>query len=117
MDITVSNVWQDLFANWPPGFRRKGAVIPAYGEQIPFMDFVIGDGAVILERPTPDAGGGRRVAVPFARIEAVKYTEPIKTEELLEAGFQGAPQTKPPAKNQPDTVRRGSNIATPTRAN
>ena len=112
MEITVAHIWQDLFVNWPPGFRRKGAVMPAFGEHIPFTDFVVGDGLVILERPTPDAGGGRRVAVPFARIEAVKYTEPIKTQELLEAGFKGASPTKPPA-----TDRRGSNIATRTGAN
>ncbi len=101
MEITVNHVWQNLFANWPPNFRRKGVVIPGYEEQIPFSDFVIGDGVIILERPTPDGVGARRVAIPFAKIEAVKYTEPLKTQQFLEAGYKGAPQQKLPAKNQP----------------
>ena len=98
METTVTHVWQDLFANWPPSFRRKGVVIPAYDEQIPFTDFVIGDGVVSLERPTPDGVGARRVAIPFAQIEAVKYTEPLKTQQFLEAGFKGASQQNPPSK-------------------
>ena len=91
MEKPVANVWHDFFADWPSDFLRRGVVISSYQEQIPFNDFVISSDVIILERPTPDAVGGRRVALPFARIEAVKYTDPMKTQQLLAAGFQGAP--------------------------
>ncbi len=107
MENTVAHVWQDFFANWPPSFRRKGVVNPGYDEQIPFNDFVIGDGVVVLERPTPDGVGARRVAIPFARIAAVKYTEPLKTQQFLEAGFKGASTKNQPAKKQPVAATAG----------
>ena len=97
----VTKVWRDFFASWPAEMGRRGVVIPAYDEQIPFVDFLIGQDVVILERPTPDAVGGRRVVLPFARIEGVKYTEPLKTQQLLAAGYQGAPEKKARPKGQP----------------
>ena len=104
MDKSVAHVWRDFFHNWPRGFARKGVVISSSQEQVPFVDFVANDEVLILERPTPDAVGGRRVALPFARIELLKFTEPLKTQELLAVGFRGAAAAKPnPAAATPRT--------------
>ena len=84
---SIANVWRDLFATWPAAFRRKGVVIPTFDEAIPFSDFVINGDVVVLERATPDSVGARRIAIPFALILSVKYTEPLNTEQFLENGF------------------------------
>lgn len=83
----MSEVWRKAFATWPTTFRRKGVVVPADGEPVPFCDFVMSETILVLERPTPDTSGARRVAVPFDRIQNLKYTEPLKTEQFLKAGF------------------------------
>lgn len=99
MDKSTAEVWRNVFANWPQGFRRKGVLIPSYGENIAFIDFVITDDVVVLERATPDGVGARRVMIPFGDIDAFKYTEPLKSEQFLEAGFRerGMAQAKPSA--------------------
>ena len=84
---TLANIWREAFANWPSDFRRKGVVVPSFGEAIPFVDFVLNKDMVVLERATPDTVGARRVAIPFRHIEALKYTEPLNTEQFLGNGF------------------------------
>ncbi len=105
VEKTVAEIWREFFLNWPTSFSRRGVAIAAFNEQIPFSDFLIGGDILILERPTPDATGGRRVALPFARIDAVKYTDPLRTEQLIEAGFQSArSQPATPKKKTPAPV-------------
>ena len=87
MENPVANIWRQTFSNWPSDFRRKGVLIPTCGEAIPFADFVVSKDVVVLERATPDAVGARRVSIPFGRIETLKYTEPLKTEQFLANGF------------------------------
>jgi len=96
MDKSVPQIWRDVFANWPAQFRRKGVVIPSYGEPILFVDFVLNDNVVVLERPTPDTVGARRVTIPFQLIESLKYTEPLNTEQFLKAGFVKGGQAEEP---------------------
>jgi hypothetical protein len=111
MEKSVAQVWRDLFHNWPRGFARKGVVISSSQEQVPFVDFVANDEVLILERPTPDAVGGRRVALPFARMELLKFTEPLKTQELLAVGFRSPAVAKP---NPTAATPRASSAAAPT---
>ena len=47
----MSEVWRKAFGTWPAHFRRKGVVIPAVGEPIPFCDFVMTESILVLERP------------------------------------------------------------------
>ena len=94
MGDAVAEVWRDFFVNWPANLARRGVAIASYNEQIPFVDFLTRNDVVVLERATPDAVGGRRVVLPFARIEALKYTEPLKTQQLVSAGFQGSTEKK-----------------------
>lgn len=97
-DLSLAAVWHNTFKNWPAHFKRKGVVAPiGGGESIPFVDFVMTDNVVVLERATPDNSGARRVAIPFSVIETLKYTEPLKTEQFLEAGYKegGMAKDKP----------------------
>lgn len=121
----MSEIWRNAFATWPTHFRRKGVVVPDGSEAIPFVDFVMTETMVVLERPTPDNAGARRVALPFDRIHNLKYTEPLKTEQFLKAGFvkemeispqQAAIQTSPqrpsaPAPTAPAPANRESSVA------
>ncbi|MGI9454948.1 MAG: hypothetical protein ACR2NU_00205 [Aeoliella sp.] len=97
MEKSISRIWHDFFALWPTAFRRKGIVVPqGGGEVIPFVDFVMSGDVLVVERPTPDSSGARRVVVPFQTIEQVKYTEPLKTEQFLKEGYvPGATAKKP----------------------
>ena len=80
-------IWRDMFLKWPPHFKRKGVIEPVRGESIPFIDFVMSEDVVVIERATPDTTGARRVAIPFQNIMLLKYTEPLNTEAFLLAGY------------------------------
>lgn len=87
MDKSSATIWREMFLKWPPHFKRKGVIEPARGESIPFVDFVMSEDVVVIERATPDTAGARRVAIPFQNIMLVKYTEPLNTEAFLLAGY------------------------------
>lgn len=125
MEKSKAESWRNVFANWPQGFKRKGVLQPAFDENIAFVDFVISDEMLVLERATPDNVGARRVMVPFVDIAALKFVEPLKTEQFLEAGYsKGNPVGKPSttkslgtAPNAPTNAARpviatGTNSAT-----
>gem|GEM_PF-344804 len=95
-DKTVPSIWRETFAHWPAKFRRKGVIEPFQGDPIPFVDFVMNDDVLILERATPDNSGARRVVMPFHNIGLLKYTEPLKTEAFLLAGYVKGGETPPP---------------------
>lgn len=86
---SIKDTWRGFFARWPRGFGRKGVVMASFGEPVAFADFVMNQDFVVLERQAPDTHGARRVALPFECIEAVKFTEPLKTEQFLSNGFIG----------------------------
>lgn len=105
MDKSIPQIWRKYFATWPTQFKRRGVVIPSFGEAIAFIDFVMNEDVVVLERPTPDSVGARRVAIPFQMIETVKYTEPLKTEQFLKSGFvKGAESDSPTATKKVPVV-------------
>lgn len=108
MNKSNAEIWREIFATWPTDFRRKGVLIPSYGEAIPFSDFVMNGDLLIVERPTPDQVGARRVAIPLMFIEGLKYTEPLRTEQFLNAGFAKGVTPKQPAEQpvvpQPEPV-------------
>ena len=87
MNKTNAEIWREVFATWPAQFRRKGVLIPSYGEPIPFIDFVMNSDLLIVERATPDNVGARRIAIPLQFIEGLKYTEPLKTDQFLKSGY------------------------------
>lgn len=72
---------------WPACLTQQGVVITDF-EQLPFVAFLMKEHFVLLERRTPDTVGGRRVLVPYGQIRAVKFVDPVKTEELVQGGFR-----------------------------
>lgn len=108
MNKSNAEIWREIFATWPTEFRRKGVLLPSFGEAIPFSDFVMNGDLLIVERPTPDQVGARRVAVPLMFIEGLKYTEPLRTEQFLNAGFAKGvtpkPEAQPAAAPAPEPV-------------
>lgn len=90
MDLTL--LWRNLFAKWPDSVSRKGVVVSSYGEQIAFVQFLIGEHSILLERLAPDAVGGRKVIIPYARIDAVKTVDPFANEVLIPCGFLPPPE-------------------------
>jgi hypothetical protein len=87
MDKSTATIWRETFLKWPPNFRRKGVIELVKGEAIPFVEFLMTEDVVVVERATPDTTGARRVAVPFQNIVTLKYTEPLKTDAFLLAGY------------------------------
>ena len=89
MDLTL--IWRNFFAKWPKDLERKGVVVTSSGEQIIYVQFLIGEHSILLERLAPDAVGGRKVIVPYMKIDAIKTVDPFKNEALLPCGFLPAP--------------------------
>lgn len=87
VEMDLNLVWRNLFAKWPSNIQRKGVVVTSYGEQILFVQFLIGEHSILLERLAPDAVGGRKVIIPYSRIDAVKTVDPISNEALIPCGF------------------------------
>ena len=91
--MEVAQIWRSFFHEWPSGMKHTGVVLTSFGETVPFLDYVASDTLVVLERRTPDTVGGRRVVLPYERIDAIKIVDPITTDVLTASGFR-----KPSAK-------------------
>ncbi|MCC9609660.1 hypothetical protein LOC68_04100 [Blastopirellula sp. JC732] len=88
--IGTENVWLRLLKAWPEKMPQQGIVVTELNEQIPFTGFIFDDEIMILQRPTPDAMGGRQVIVPFQSISYVKITAVVPPKLFNDFGFTGA---------------------------
>lgn len=86
MDAAES--WRSLFENWPESIPRQGFVVTTFEEAIPFSDFMISGGILLLERDKPDSYGSRKVMVSYDVIGAVKLPTPIELARFQVMGFQ-----------------------------
>lgn len=77
MDVT--SAWRSAFESWPADLPRSGMVVTSGQESIPFVDFLISDTFVIVERDKPDSQGARKLIIALAAIVAVKLPT---TEDL-----------------------------------
>ena len=80
--------WRALFENWPGSLPREGQVVSSFGEHIPFKDFLVSGGLVILERDKPDSYGARKVVLGYDAIAAVKFSSPMELARYQVMGFQ-----------------------------
>ena len=80
--------WRNLFSHWPAELPRNGAIVTSLGEQITFREFMTTDSLLLIERHTPDSIGTRQVILPYAKIEAVKITNPVNNDVFAQAGFR-----------------------------
>ena len=84
MDLTAQ--WRNLFANWPEFLPRQGLLVTGF-ESIPFLDFMISEGILIVERDRPDSQGGRKIMVSFNSISALKLSDPGDFAKYQGLGF------------------------------
>lgn len=80
--------WQSLFEQWPDVVKREGVVITNTGENIPFVEFLVSEGLLLLERSGPDANGMRRAIVSYESINAVKLKTAGDLAVFRSMGFQ-----------------------------
>ncbi|MCA9078363.1 MAG: hypothetical protein KDA93_25270 [Planctomycetaceae bacterium] len=83
-----ADYWQQLFESWPATFPAHGIVVTNYHESIPFVNFMINDGMVVLERDKPDSSDARKVILPYASISALKITATFDLDRFAELGFR-----------------------------
>lgn len=68
------NSWRTLFENWPRNFPRQGVLITTFQESVPFNDFRVNEGILLLQRERPDTIGARKMMISFDAISAMKLT-------------------------------------------
>lgn len=86
--MNASESWRALFENWPGAMPREGLLVTTFQEQIPFRDFLISGGILLVERDKPDSAGARKVMVAYEAISAVKLTTPMELARFQVMGFQ-----------------------------
>ncbi len=80
--------WRALFENWPESIPSEGIVTTTHGENIPFVNYLISGGILLLERDKPDTFGARKVMLVYEAIASVKITSPMELARFQVMGFQ-----------------------------
>jgi hypothetical protein len=93
MDPTVA--WQECFRKWPAELERRGVLVTAFDEQIPFDGFAVSERLLLLERKIPDTTGARKILIPFGQIVAVKITDVVKMKAFQALGFDDPTPKRP----------------------
>jgi hypothetical protein len=88
------NTWRDVFCHWPAEMPRRGVLVAAFGEQIPFSSFSSIEAFLLVERQSPDAMGARMILLPYDKILGLKIVDVLKPRALQSFGFE------PPAPKQ-----------------
>ena len=86
--METAESWRALFENWPESIPREGLLVTTFQEQIPFKDFLISGGILLVERDKPDSYGARKVMIAYDAISAVKFTSPVELARFQVMGFQ-----------------------------
>ena len=86
--VATTEHWQSLFENWPDVIPRKGSVVTKQGEAIPFVDFLISLGLLLIERDGPDAAGTRKIIVAYDSIGMIKLSAAGEMSIFQSMGFQ-----------------------------
>jgi hypothetical protein len=80
--------WRSLFENWPETIPREGMIVTSLQETIPFVNFLVSGGILLVERDKPDTYGSRKVFVGYDAINALKLTTPMELARFQVMGFQ-----------------------------
>lgn len=86
--IETAEAWKSLFENWPEAIPRQGMVVTRQDETIPFINFLISPGVLMIERDRPDTYGARKVMLAYDTISAVKLASPDPIAKFQVMGFQ-----------------------------
>jgi hypothetical protein len=96
MIMDNASLWRKFFVEWPSGIPQQGVVVTSFGEQVSFVGFLLSEHLVMFERRAPDSVGGRRLLLPYGKIDGIKIVDPVKNEVFSQAGFR--------AVSSPDTA-------------
>ncbi|MCH9656230.1 MAG: hypothetical protein K0U86_21975 [Planctomycetes bacterium] len=80
--------WRSILENWPEVIPKQGIVVTTYQESIPFQNFLLSSGIVLLERDKPDSLGARKVMLSYEAICAIKLTDTMELARYQVMGFQ-----------------------------
>jgi len=80
--------WRNLFESWPGSIPPQGLIVTSFGEQIPFVEFLVSGSMVLVQRDKPDTHGSRKVMISYAAIQAVKIADPGEIARYQVMGFQ-----------------------------
>ena len=80
--------WRTLFQEWPKDRPRQGMILTTFLETIPFVNFMISEGILLVERDRPDSSNARKVMISFGAIAAVKSTDTLDFDQYKAMGFK-----------------------------
>ncbi|MBN74049.1 hypothetical protein [Gimesia sp.] len=80
--------WRSILENWPEVIPKQGIIVTNYQETIPFQNFLLSTGVVLLERDKPDSQGARKVMLSYEAISAIKLTDTMELARYQVMGFQ-----------------------------
>lgn len=86
--MDAGECWRKLFNDWPQNLPRQGLLITTFNEAIPFVNFLVSEGILLVERDRPDSANARKVMVTFNAISALKSTSPGDLTEFKVLGFE-----------------------------
>ncbi len=86
--MAAGTEWRALFEQWPTTLPRQGIIVTVFQETMPFIDFRVSTGLLLIERDRPDSYGGRKVMMPFESIAAMKLTDPGELNRYQSLGFE-----------------------------
>ena len=86
--METAESWRSLFENWPESIPRQGMVVTTSGDQVPFSNYLISGGLMLLERARPDAAGNRKVMISYEQIGAVNLASNAELSQFQSMGFQ-----------------------------
>jgi hypothetical protein len=81
--------WSQIFKAWPSGYARTGMIVTSFQETIPFSNFMISDGVILVERDKPDALGARKAMIALNTIVAIKLLDTFELSRFKAFGFEG----------------------------
>jgi hypothetical protein len=86
--MEIAETWRSLFENWPESIPREGVIVTTTGDQIPFKDFLLSGGLILVDRSSPDVSGAGRIMVIYETISIVKLTAAGALSQFQAMGFQ-----------------------------
>ena len=86
--METTEFWRSLFENWPEVIQRKGSIVTNHGEAIPFANFLLSGGLLLIERDGPDAAGTRKVILSYDAIAMIKLASAGELSQFQAMGFQ-----------------------------
>ena len=110
--MAASQKWDSFFNNWPASMPRNGVLQTVLNEAMPFKDFWLKDGMLLIERVTPDAMGARFVLMSFEVVSLVKFTNPLNAAEIAQAGFLAEVPKKQPQRQAQAKVAKVAQAVT-----